>query len=140
MVFFPQDAYSSTLPATSRKYQEEPDWSPAPQPLRRPDARDAPDEGRRDGMSHMPMRNDRESLSYAAAIKAVNDAMVNVNGDNSNDNALTALRGLWRVFDAGVGELGAELNDSLSNKAIFEGEDRDWIFETNNMLCNQSNS
>lgn len=74
----------------------------------------------------MPMRNDRESLSYAAAIKAVNDAMVNVNGDNSNDNALTALCGLWRVFDAGVGELGAELNDSLSNKAIFEGEDRDW--------------
>jgi len=33
---------------------------------------------------------------------------------------VTALRSLWKVFDAAVNELGNELNDLLSNKAIFE--------------------
>lgn len=52
-----------------------------------------------------------------AAIKAVNDSL------NSNSRgSVTVLKGLWRVFDAAVSELGAELQDSLSNKAIFEGE------------------
>lgn len=64
---------------------------------------------------HMQPRNDREIASYNAAIKAVSDGMY-------SDETVAALKGLWRVFDAGVGELGAELNDSLSNKAIFEGE------------------
>lgn len=62
-------------------------------------------------------RNSRETASYNAAIKAVTDAM-----QGSESEEVHALKGLWRVFDAGVGELGAELNDSLSNKAIFEGE------------------
>ena len=59
----------------------------------------------------------REMASYAAAVKAVNDSM---NSDGSG--SVTVLRGLWKVFDAAVLELGSELNDSLSNKAIFEGK------------------
>ena len=129
MVFFQQQQqqYSSTVPATAGKYKEEPDWAPAPPP-RRPDARNvsganrgAPHEQRdaSSGGLRMPIRNDRESQSYAAAINAVNEA---TNNEFSEDEAGKALHGLWRVFDAGIGELGAELNDSLSNKALFEGE------------------
>lgn len=128
MVFFQQQKqYSSTVPAVARKYQEEPDWAPAPPP-RRPDTRDAsganhgaPSEQRdaSSGGLRMQIRNDRESQSYAAAINAVNNATDN---EFSNDDVGKALYGLWRVFDAGIGELGAELNDSLSNKALFEGE------------------
>ena len=146
MVFFQQDAYSPTLPAQPRKYNAEPDWAPAPQPRpvpqsqydarsaalsamphpqRQYDARDAslstlPAHGnveRRDVPAGMPFPSqiDRETQSYVAAIKAVNDS---TNGTGVDG----ALRGLWRVFDAGVGELGAQLNDSLSSKATFEGE------------------
>ena len=59
----------------------------------------------------------REAQSYKAAIQSVNDSM-KADGRGS----VTALRGLWKVFDAAVSELGTELNDSLSNKAIFEGK------------------
>ncbi|EED93719.1 predicted protein [Thalassiosira pseudonana CCMP1335] len=59
-----------------------------------------------------------ENAPYLAAIKAVNDSM----SANSSKGSITALRGLWKVFDASVCELGGELNESLSNKAIFEGE------------------
>eukprot|EP01082_Thalassiosira_pseudonana_P002990 g3330.t1 g3330 contig12:1855108-1860390(-) len=57
-----------------------------------------------------------ENAPYLAAIKAVNDSM----SANSSKGSITALRGLWKVFDASVCELGGELNESLSNKAIFE--------------------
>lgn len=59
-----------------------------------------------------------EMASYTAAIKAVKDSM----NSDGHRGSVTALRGLWKVFDAAVSELGTELNDSLSNKAIFEGE------------------
>ena len=59
-----------------------------------------------------------EIESYTAAIKAVKDSM----NSDGHRGSVTALRGLWKVFDAAVSELGTELNDSLSNKAIFEGE------------------
>lgn len=61
--------------------------------------------------------SNRDVASYKAAIKAVDDSMT-ADGRGS----VTALRGIWKVFDAGISELGTELNDSLSNKAIFEGE------------------
>eukprot|EP00578_Thalassiosira_sp_NH16_P006205 CAMPEP_0181119260 /NCGR_PEP_ID=MMETSP1071-20121207/23514_1 /TAXON_ID=35127 /ORGANISM="Thalassiosira sp., Strain NH16" /LENGTH=1254 /DNA_ID=CAMNT_0023203809 /DNA_START=174 /DNA_END=3935 /DNA_ORIENTATION=- len=60
-------------------------------------------------------RSNRDMASYLAAIKAVNVSMT-----SDGHGGVTALRGLWKVFDAAVTELGVELNDSLSNKAIFE--------------------
>lgn len=59
----------------------------------------------------------REVASYMAAIKAVSDSM-----NSDGRGSVTALRGLWKVFDAAMAELSTELNDSLSNKAIFEGK------------------
>ena len=59
----------------------------------------------------------REAASYMTAIKAVNDSLYSDGGGN-----VTALRGLWKVFDSVVSELGTELTDSLVNKAVFEGE------------------
>ena len=53
-----------------------------------------------------------------AAIKAVNESMQS----SGQAGSVTVLRGLWKVFDAAMSELGMELNDSLSNKAIFEGK------------------
>lgn len=49
---------------------------------------------------------------------AVNEVVESMNADGRGN--VTALRGLWKVFDAAVNELGNELNDLLSNKAIFE--------------------
>jgi len=63
-----------------------------------------------------------EVATYMSAIKAVNESMMNSEHNNSRGGSVTALRGLWRVFDAAMNELGSELNDSLSNKAIFEGK------------------
>ena len=70
--------------------------------------------------------SNREMASYKAAIKAVNDSM-NTDGRGN----VTALRGLWKVFDAAMSELGTELNDSLSNKAIFEGKLGATCFDAN---------
>ncbi|KAL9183672.1 hypothetical protein ACHAXT_004528 [Thalassiosira profunda] len=58
----------------------------------------------------------REVGNYKAAIQQVEESMAN----SGRSGSVTALRGLWKVFDAAVSELGTELNDSLSNKAIFE--------------------
>jgi len=132
MVFFSHSPRSSSLSATPTKYQEEPDWAPAPQ-RQRNDARDASgasyrfsgehrDIGMTNATLHSPTNISTECHSYVAAIKAMNDVMNNNSHEHSDENVVNALRGLWRVFDASVGELGAELNDSLSNKAIFEGE------------------
>jgi len=63
-----------------------------------------------------------EVATYMTAIKAVNESMMNSEHNNSRGGSVTALRGLWKVFDAAMNELGSELNDSLSNKAIFEGK------------------
>jgi hypothetical protein len=70
-----------------------------------------------------------------AAIKAVKDSL-----NTDSRGSITALRGLWKVFDEAVSELGAELHDSLSNKAIFEGEicvvtmcATDQVYETNTL-------
>ena len=52
-----------------------------------------------------------------AAIKAVKESL-----NSDSRGGITVLKGLWKVFDAAVTELGTELQDSLSNKAIFEGE------------------
>jgi len=52
-----------------------------------------------------------------ASIKAVKNSL-----NSDSRGSITVLRGLWTVFDAAVSELGAELQDSLSNKAIFEGK------------------
>ncbi len=60
----------------------------------------------------------REAASYMAAIKSVNESMQS----SGHAGSVTVLRGLWKVFDASMSELGMELNDSLSNKAIFEGK------------------
>ena len=57
-----------------------------------------------------------EVASHMASIKAVKDSL-----NSDGRGSITVLRGLWKVFDAAVSELGAELQDSLSNKAIFEG-------------------
>ena len=59
-----------------------------------------------------------EMASYMSAVKAVNES---INSDGQR-GSVKSLRGLWKVFDAAVNELGTELNDSLSNKAIFEGK------------------
>jgi len=67
-----------------------------------------------------------EVATYMTAIKAVNESMMNSEHNNSRGGSVTALRGLWKVFDAAMNELGSELNDSLSNKAIFEGKWR-WL-------------
>ena len=67
-----------------------------------------------------------EVATYMTAIKAVNESMMNSEHNNSRGGNITALRGLWKVFDAAMNELGSELNDSLSNKAIFEGKWR-WL-------------
>lgn len=135
MVFFQQsNAYNNpTQPVNNNrvKYQEEPDWAPAPSATQQPppyrqQERDASIEQRRPAAAR---QNDRESASYAAAVKAVNDCILTNSGGNNSENdevVATTLKGLWRVFDAGVGELGAELNDSLANKAIFEGELDSW--------------
>ena len=64
-----------------------------------------------------------EVATYITAIKAVNESMMNSeHNSNNRGGSVTALRGLWKVFDAAMNELGSELNDSLSNKAIFEGK------------------
>jgi hypothetical protein len=115
-----QVAQPATINTTTMKY-EEPDWYPAnnSRQQRRDARQDVPSipRGHVDGeRTIMPGCNERESRSYSAAIKAVNDAM-STGGDD-----ISVLRGLWRVFDAGIGELGSELNDSLSSKAIFEGK------------------
>jgi hypothetical protein len=125
-------AYPNTINTATGKH-EEPDWYPAnraapPRQARRNDTRDFSGVPRgvfdeRDTRMQ-PISNDKESLSYAVAIKTVNDALSASGDPNGNANSIVALRGLWRVFDAAIGELGAELNDSLSNKAIFEGEFR----------------
>jgi len=61
--------------------------------------------------------NSKEVQSYLAAINSVNET-VNANAKRSTVDS--TLSGLWKVFDAAVLELGSELCDSLSNKAIFE--------------------
>lgn len=58
-----------------------------------------------------------EVASHMAAIKAVKESL-----NSDSRGGITVLKGLWKVFDAAVTELGTELQDSLSNKAIFEGE------------------
>lgn len=67
--------------------------------------------------SQQPQMSQREVATYWAAIKAVDDS-INADGRGS----ITVLRGLWKVYDAAVSELGTELSDLLSNKAIFEGK------------------
>ena len=62
-----------------------------------------------------PPSNNRSDPVYRAAVNEVVESM-NVDGRGN----VTALRSLWKVFDAAVNELGNELNDLLSNKAIFE--------------------
>ena len=78
--------------------------------------------GRRGARIYSPKHNlnylPQQNASYLAAIKAVNESM---NADGRGN--VTAMRGLWRVFDAAMTELGTELGDSLSNKAIFEGKE-----------------
>jgi len=59
----------------------------------------------------------REAASYMTAIKAVDDSLYSDGG-----GSVTVLRGLWKVFDSVVSELGTELTASLANKAVFEGE------------------
>lgn len=63
--------------------------------------------------------NSKEVQSYLAAINSVNET---VNAKAKQSTVDSTLSGLWKVFDAAVLELGSELCDSLSNKAIFEGE------------------
>ena len=64
--------------------------------------------------------NSQEVSSYLAAIKSVNE---DVNNNARGNTVNSTLSGLWKVFDAAVLELGSELCDSLSNKAVFEGKD-----------------
>jgi hypothetical protein len=59
----------------------------------------------------------REAASYMAAIKAVDDSLY-----TDGRGSITVLRGLWKVFDSVVSELGTELTASLANKAVYEGE------------------
>lgn len=50
-----------------------------------------------------------------AAIKAVDESMY-----SDGRGGITVLRGLWKVFDSVVSELGTELTATLANKAIFD--------------------
>ncbi len=59
----------------------------------------------------------REAQSYMMAIKAVDDSLY-----SDGSGSITVLRGLWKVFDSVVSELGTELTTSIANKAVFEGE------------------
>lgn len=59
----------------------------------------------------------REAQSYMMAIKAVDDSLY-----SDGSGSITVLRGLWKVFDSVVSELGTELTSSIANKAVFEGE------------------
>lgn len=52
-----------------------------------------------------------------AAIKAVDESMY-----SDGRGGTTVLRGLWKVFDSVVSELGTELTATLANKAIVEGK------------------
>ena len=62
-----------------------------------------------------PPSHNQADHGYRAAVNEVVESM----GVDGRGN-VTALRGLWKVFDAATNELGNELNDLLSNKAIFE--------------------
>ena len=66
---------------------------------------------------HQQFMSSREAASYLTAIKAVDDSLYSDGG-----GSVTVLRGLWKVFDSVVSELGTELTASLVNKAVFEGE------------------
>jgi hypothetical protein len=120
-------AVVTTLGQLKQQY-EDPDWSHPPQ-LQQQHAESrgdqyAYDRGGIDDIRDMPLSPQqqqfmlsREGASYMAAIKAVDESMY-----SDGRGGTTVLRGLWKVFDSVVSELGTELTATLANKAIVEGK------------------
>lgn len=118
-------AVVTTLGQLKQQY-EDPDWSHPPQLQQHAESRGDQynyDRGI-DDIRDMPLSPQqqqfmlsREGASYMAAIKAVDESMY-----SDGRGGTTVLRGLWKVFDSVVSELGTELTATLANKAIVEGK------------------
>jgi hypothetical protein len=122
-------AVVTTLGQLKQQY-EDPDWSHPPQLHQQQQHAESRgdqynyDRGGIDDIRDMPLSPQqqqfmlsREGASYMAAIKAVDESMY-----SDGRGGTTVLRGLWKVFDSVVSELGTELTATLANKAIVDGK------------------